>query len=703
MRDILKLGIVLMLYSLTAGALLAVVYLKTAPIIAANKEAAGNESLKVVLPGMEGGFTKMDAESEFPYWIGYADASKSAPGGYVFITTQQGYSSVLEIMVGVDTNGAITGVEVLSQQETPGVGDMVLQPAFKDQFLGKTAENKLAVTKDGGEIEAVSGATISSRAMTVAILNGLNRLNASLTGGTYEAVEVDLTEAPEDEGPVTLPDDETVIGVMAGMITTVNLVGGDTEFPYWIGYFGDDTSEPMGYAFIAAGQGFASTVRTLVGTDPDYTISGVQVLSQNETPGYGTRIVDEVKEGESNPWFMRQFIGKSRSADIALTADGGSIDALSGATITSKAVTTAISEGLATLPKVISGEVTPAKAEAAPAAGTAASTLDDETIISVMAGMITTVKQVGIDTGFPYWIGYFGDDTSEPMGYAFVAKGEGFASTIETLIGVDPDGVISGMKIVSQNETPGYGTRLVEEVKEGESGPWFPEQFIGKSSSDAIALKADGGVIDAMSGATVSSKAVTGSVADGLKTLMGIVSGEAAPPAKAEAAPAASAPAAMASVESPLDDDTVMAVMAGMITEIKYMDGGTEFPYWVGYFGDDNPMGYAFLAKGEGFASTIETLVGVDTDGVISGGEYHLPGRDTRIWFPSGGRSKGRRIRPMVPAAVRRENGVRHHSAHRRWRRDRRPERCDRVIEGRDHIGGGRTESIDGESEVTTA
>lgn len=607
MRDILKLGIVLMLYSLTAGALLAAAYIKTAPIIAANKEAAGNEALKVVLPGMDGGFEKMDADTDFPYWIGYPDASKSSPGGYVFITTQQGYSSVLEIMVGVDPDGVIVGLSVLAQQETPSLGDGVTKPEFNGQFIGLSAQDNLAVTKDGGVINAITGATISSRAMTLAIKNGLNRLNAVLTGGEYVASEMVAEEPAAEEGPIELPDDDTVIAAMAGMITNVELTGGDTVFPYWTGYFGDRV---MGYAFIASGKGFASTVRTLVAVDSDYTVTNATVLSQNETAGYGSRIVDEVNEGESEPWFMQQFIGKSPTDTIALTVDGGTIDALSGATITSKAVTGSISEGLATLQGVIKGEITPEKAAPAPAPASPVASLDEETVLSVMAGMTTDVKLVGEDTGFPYWVGSFGED--RVMGYAFVASGQGFASTIETLVGVDTDGIISGMKIISQDETPGYGTRLVEEVNEGESEPWFSRQFIGKSASDAIALTADGGVIDGVSGATVSSKAVTTSVADGIKTLMGIVSGEMAPPAKAAEAP--SAPAG-----PPVDDDTVMGIMAGMVTNLEYVDSGTEFPYWVGYFGEDRVSGYAFVAKGDGFASTIETLVGVDPDGTISG------------------------------------------------------------------------------------
>ena len=72
-------------------------------------------------------------------------------------------------MVGVDTNGAGTGAAVTESAETPNLGSKVGEPAFIEQFVGKSGA--LAVDKDGGEIAAVAGATISSRAFT----DGINK------------------------------------------------------------------------------------------------------------------------------------------------------------------------------------------------------------------------------------------------------------------------------------------------------------------------------------------------------------------------------------------------------------------------------------------------------------------------------------------------------------------------------------------------
>jgi electron transport complex protein RnfG len=73
-------------------------------------------------------------------------------------------------MVGFTTKGAIQNVFVIDHKETPGLGSKMSSPNFVKQFLGKNPEQmKLKVRKDGGDIDAISGATISSRAFSQAI------------------------------------------------------------------------------------------------------------------------------------------------------------------------------------------------------------------------------------------------------------------------------------------------------------------------------------------------------------------------------------------------------------------------------------------------------------------------------------------------------------------------------------------------------
>ncbi len=184
MLDCIKIGCVLMAYALVASVALAFVNSKTLPLIEKNKTAAEKSARMEVLPDMAGDYELKDAGSAFPYWIGYRDKDKSEIGGYIFITSGTGYSSTIESMVGVDVNGIITGVQVIFQQETPGLGARAEEinygenePWFTRQFKGKSLQDKVRVVHDGGVIDSITGATITSRTITDSIHEGMANLN----------------------------------------------------------------------------------------------------------------------------------------------------------------------------------------------------------------------------------------------------------------------------------------------------------------------------------------------------------------------------------------------------------------------------------------------------------------------------------------------------------------------------------------------
>ena len=137
---------------------------------------------------------------------------------------------------------------------------------------------------------------------------------------------------------------------------------------------------------------------------------------------------------------------------------------------------------------------------------------------------------------FDYYTAYAPGDVVR--GYTFTAYGKGYSSTIETIVGVVPDGSISGIKIVDQKETPGLGAKIQEVasrntlwavimgrgVDETGTPPWFQEQYKYLRTDDLRVVKSPGedGIL-AITGATVSSEAVTGSVKSGLAMLLSIV------------------------------------------------------------------------------------------------------------------------------------------------------------------------------------
>ena len=92
--------------------------------------------------------------------------------------SDNGYSGRIELMVGIDENGAVRNIEVVSHLETPGLGSKIKDQDFIEQFIGKTADDfDMRVTNDGGEVDGISGATISSRAFCEAVQQALDAFN----------------------------------------------------------------------------------------------------------------------------------------------------------------------------------------------------------------------------------------------------------------------------------------------------------------------------------------------------------------------------------------------------------------------------------------------------------------------------------------------------------------------------------------------
>lgn len=99
----------------------------------------------------------------------------SAIVGYAFIVkAPNGFGGDFDLMVGVDSSGKVTDTYVLNHKETPGLGDNMRKEDFKKQFRGRTLTNtRWKVKKDGGDIDALTAATITSRAFTYGVERAL--------------------------------------------------------------------------------------------------------------------------------------------------------------------------------------------------------------------------------------------------------------------------------------------------------------------------------------------------------------------------------------------------------------------------------------------------------------------------------------------------------------------------------------------------
>ena len=138
---------------------------------------------------------------------------------------------------------------------------------------------------------------------------------------------------------------------------------------------------------------------------------------------------------------------------------------------------------------------------------------EERVMADALKSVLPDAEKIVSDTidGKTYYKGYATQDVSDaPIGYAIMAEGVGYSSTIRTLVGLTPEGIINRMNIIYQLETPGLGTKAVE-IKYGEKDPWFQRQFLNLHG-DSIAVDKDGGQIVSITGSTITSRAIASSI-----------------------------------------------------------------------------------------------------------------------------------------------------------------------------------------------
>ena len=152
---------------LVCSALLAAVYALTAEPIAAAAAAKNEAAIKEVLPDSavqieEVRTVDMDGQ-KYEYNLAYDEQGNTV--GCAINVAPVGFGGPITIKVGFDVNGVIWNTKVLSQAETPGLGAKCTESAFAEQFKGfDPAQKKLSVKKDGGDVDAITASTITSRA-----------------------------------------------------------------------------------------------------------------------------------------------------------------------------------------------------------------------------------------------------------------------------------------------------------------------------------------------------------------------------------------------------------------------------------------------------------------------------------------------------------------------------------------------------------
>ncbi len=159
-KYILRLTLTLLLITAVVAGLLGLVNYLTEDKIAALTREKAESAMQEVLPAQN--YEKIDHEK-----AGITEAYRADDKGYVVRVEESGFGGAIDMMVGVGTDGKVCGVSIISHSETASLGANCVREDFRAQFVGK--DGALAVRKDGGEIEALTGATVTSRAVTAGV------------------------------------------------------------------------------------------------------------------------------------------------------------------------------------------------------------------------------------------------------------------------------------------------------------------------------------------------------------------------------------------------------------------------------------------------------------------------------------------------------------------------------------------------------
>jgi electron transport complex protein RnfG len=176
----LNMVITLFVVTLVASTALAYVYEITKEPIAAARLAKKLEAIDQVVPPYDNNpvddmYTISATDGTDSLEVYPAKENGKLVGSAIRSFSKNGYGGLIWIMVGLEPDGKIKDVAVVEHKETPGLGSKMSDPSFKNQFMGlDPSKTSLEVKKDGGDIDAITAATISSRAFCDAVQMAVN-------------------------------------------------------------------------------------------------------------------------------------------------------------------------------------------------------------------------------------------------------------------------------------------------------------------------------------------------------------------------------------------------------------------------------------------------------------------------------------------------------------------------------------------------
>ena len=187
--SLLNMVLVLTGVAVVMGGVLAYVNHLTEGPISEQKTKALNDGIKVVMCSDEASIVKTDTVrqndakgKELVYIIYQTQDAQKKDLGAAVVSTTGGFGGDLKVLVGFNPEGTILGYTLLEHAETPGLGakaDKWFQKGEKGDIIGKDPKEPLTVSKDGGQVDAITASTITSRAFLLAVNNAYNAYKAT--------------------------------------------------------------------------------------------------------------------------------------------------------------------------------------------------------------------------------------------------------------------------------------------------------------------------------------------------------------------------------------------------------------------------------------------------------------------------------------------------------------------------------------------
>lgn len=573
-ENFLKPVVVLVVICIVASAALAGTNQLTAPIIKAQEEAAANAAYLEVLPEADGFEEITDFQSS-----NVTKALKATNGaGWVIQAYGKGFGGDVPVVVAFDSEGTILKVKFMENSETAGFGQKLADPADADgqklaeSFVGKSG------TLEAGDVDMISGVTVSSKAALAAVNSAVNCFNEVALG---QAAVVEAEQLTPEQALESM--ELTEIEIPEGLTGAWETANGTTVL----------RTDAKGYEYETA------PMDVLVEFDADGNILNIWVGTDGQTAGIG----DQAGGAE----YLNQYKGVLGEAGL----DG--VDTISGATQSTrgvkKGVRKCIQAFVAMYPDcaaatAVAPEGGDAESEASSEAAVETVTLSDEDCKAVLPEATTFEAVESATAGVQAAV-------KADTGWVIQASAKGFGGQVPVIVGLDADGAIVGVSFLKNSETAGYGAQLYEEGNEKAAA--LAASLVGKSGEVAI------GDVDAMAGATISSKAVVEAVNIALSCYNEVALGQ---------APAADEGGEGTDLSAMSAEEARAALAPGAtLTQITAPEGLTD-----AWQGDDGS--YVLYAEDKGYEYSTKPLnvaVGFDASGAITGVWVDVSGQTAGI------------------------------------------------------------------------